>query len=154
NELQVYINSKRPGDVVKVTIYRDGKTMDKEVTLKPRSDDNNQVTLNEKKGDIGNKGTSSETVKSLGLAVSDVSSQLKDKYSISGGAMVTSVDKFSDAFMRGIQEGFVIVEANKKKVNSANDLSDAISGKGSGDSVLLKVLDKNGQERIVAVKLQ
>ncbi|HEY3249559.1 MAG TPA: Do family serine endopeptidase [Ignavibacteria bacterium] len=154
NELQVYINSKRPGDVVKVIIFRDGKTMDKEVTLKPRMDDNNQTTLNEKKGDIGNKGTSSETVKALGIAVSDVSSQVKDKYNITGGAVVTSVDKFSDAFMRGIQEGFVIIEANKKKVNSPGDLSDAISSKSSGDSVLLKVLDKNGQERIVAVKLQ
>jgi S1-C subfamily serine protease len=56
--------------------------------------------------------------------------------------------------MRGLQEGFVITEANKKTVKNVQDLTDAISGKGQGDSVLLKVMDKNGTERIVAVKLQ
>ena len=154
NELQIYINSKRPGDVVKVTLFRDGKTMDKDVTLKPRTDDNNQTALNQKKEEMGNKGSNTETVKSLGISVSDIGSQLKERYNISGGVVVTSVDKSSDAYLRGIQEGFVIVEANKKAVNSASDLTSAISGKGSGDSVLLKVLDKNGTERIVAVKLQ
>jgi serine protease Do len=79
---------------------------------------------------------------------------LKDKYNISGGVVITNVDRFSDAFMRGLQEGFVITEANKKTVKTVDDLNDAISGKGQGDSVLLKVIDKNGTERIVAVKLQ
>jgi serine protease Do len=154
NELQVYINSKRPGDVVKVTLFRDGKTMDKDVTLKPRADDNNQTALNQNKEGTSNKGSNAQTVKSLGVTVADVGSQLKDKYDIKGGVVITGVDRFSDAFMRGLQEGFVIIEANKKTVNSVDDLQDAISGKGQGDSVLLKVLDKNGTERIVAVKLQ
>jgi len=154
NELQVYINSKRPGDVVKVTLFRDGKTMDKDVTLKPRADDNNQTTFNQKKEDMSNKGSNSESVKSLGLTVTDIGSQLKEKYNVAGGVVITGVDKYSDAYLRGLQEGFVITEANKKSVNSVDDLRNAISGKGSGDSVLLKVLDKNGTERIVAVKLQ
>lgn len=38
NELQVIINSKRPGDIAKLTVFRDGKTMEKDVTLKPRHD--------------------------------------------------------------------------------------------------------------------
>jgi serine protease Do len=155
NELQVYINSKHPGDVVKVTLFRDGKTLDKEVTLKPRNDDNLETSQNDnsgKKEDMSSKGSTS--VKALGLSVTDINPQIKDKYNISGGVVITSVDKYSDAFLRGLQEGIVIVEANKKKVNSSDDLADAISGKKSGDSVLLKIIDKTGTERILAVKIQ
>lgn len=154
NELQVIINSKRPGDVAKLTVFRDGKTIEKDVVLKPRQEDNQQTSQLEKNEGVSNKGLNSTTVKSLGIGVQDVPSATKDKYKISGGVVITSIDKYSDAFVRGLTEGFVIIEANKKKVNDANDLSDAISDKKSGDSVILKVIDKTGSERIVAVKVQ
>lgn len=154
NELQVIINSKRPGEVARLTIFRDGKTMEKDVTLKPRQDDQKQTTMNEPKDETSNKGISSKTIKSLGLSVQDAPSSLKEKLNISGGVVVTSVDKFSDSFLRGVQEGVVIVEANKRKVNNTDDLESAISDKKEGDSVLLKVMDKNGTERIIAVKVQ
>ncbi|MBZ0202545.1 MAG: Do family serine endopeptidase [Ignavibacteria bacterium] len=156
NELQVIINSKRPGDVAKLTVFRDGKTMEKDVTLKPRLDSEKETSLNQndKKDEGSNKGVSSTTVKSLGISVQDVSSSVKEKLNISGGVVVTEVDKFSDSFLRGVQEGVVIVEANKKKINSTSDLNDALSGKKAGDSILLKVVDKSGTERIIAVKIQ
>jgi serine protease Do len=156
NELQVIINSKRPGDVAKLTIFRDGKTIEKDVTLKLRQEDSNQTTLNnnQKKDETSNKGVSSTSIKSLGISVQDAPSSLKEKLNISGGVLVTSVDKFSDSFLRGVQEGVVIIEANKKKINDSGDLESAISDKKSGDSVLLKVMDKSGTERIIAVKLQ
>jgi serine protease Do len=111
--------------------------------------------MNQKQEEQGsNKGVSSKSIKPLGLSVQDVSVQLKEKYNISGGALVTSVDKYSDAFIRGLSEGMVIIEANKKKVNNSDDLTDAVSDKKSGDSVLMKVIDKSGTERIIAVKVQ
>jgi serine protease Do len=155
NELQVIINSKRPGDVAKLTIFRDGKTLEKDVTLKPRlDDDRKQTSLNEPTDESGNKGISSKTIKSLGLSVQDAPSSLRDKLNITGGVVVTSVDKYSDSFLRGLTEGVVIVEANKKKVNNSDDLESAISDKKEGDSILLKVMDKSGTERIIAVKVQ
>jgi serine protease Do len=154
NELQVIINSKRPGDVAKLIIFRDGKTMDKDVTLKPRQEDQKETSQVEKNEGVSNKGLNSTSVKPLGLTVQDAPTSVKEKYSISGGVVVTSVDKYSDAFLRGVQEGVVIVEANKQKVNNSNDLSSALNNKKSGDSVLLKVIDKSGTERIIAVKVQ
>ena len=68
--------------------------------------------------------------------------------------MVTSVERMSESFLRGLAEGMVIVEANKKKINDVKDLTDVISDKKSGDPILLKVVDKSGQERIVALKIQ
>lgn len=154
NELQVIINSKRPGDVAKLTIFRDGKTMEKDVTLKPKQEEQKETVLNQNNEEPGNKGVSSLTVKSLGVDVQNAPGSTKEKYKISGGVVVTSVDKYSDAFLRGLQEGSVIIEANKQKINSTDDLSDAISSKKPGDSVLLKIIDKGGTERIIAVKLQ
>src|SRR4030095_15207429 len=111
NELQVIINSKRPGDVAKLTVFRDGKTIEKDVTLKPRQEDNKETSLldKEKNDGVSNKGLNSTTVKPLGISVQDAPSTTKEKYSISGGVVVTSVDKYSDAYLRGVQEGVVIV---------------------------------------------
>jgi serine protease Do len=155
NELQVIINSKRPGDVVKLNVFRDGKTIEKDVTLKPRVEDDNQTALNTNpKDESSNKGISTTTVKSLGLTVSDAPSTMRDKYNISGGVLVTAVDKYSDTFFRGIGEGWVITEIDKKKINGVGDVNDAISGKKEGDAVQIKAIDKAGQERIYFVKVQ
>ncbi|MCI0448590.1 MAG: Do family serine endopeptidase [Chlorobi bacterium] len=154
NELQVIINSKRPGEVVKLTVFRDGKTIEKDVTLKPRQDDNNETAMNKQKDETSNKGVSSTTIKPLGLTVSDAPSSVKEKYNISGGVVVTSVDKYSDTFLRGIAEGWVITEVDKKKVNNVNDLNDSISGRKEGDAVQIKAIDRNGLERIYFIKIQ
>lgn len=154
NELQVIINSKRPGDIAKLTVFRDGKTIEKDVTLKPRAEEEKQTSMNNTQEEGSNKGVNSTTVKGLGISVQDITTSLKEKYNISGGVVVTSVDKFSETFFRGLQEGSVIIEANKKKINNAGDLAEALSGKTTGDPVLLKIVDKSGSERIVALKMQ
>ncbi len=153
NELQVIINSKRPGDIAKLTVFRDGKTIEKDVTLKPRSEEEKQTSMN-KQEEGSNKGVNSTSLNSLGISVQDVNSTVKEKYNISGGVLVTGVERMSESMIRGLQEGFVIIEANKQKINKVGDLEDALSGKKSGDPVLLKVIDKTGQERIVALKIQ
>lgn len=153
NELQVIINSKRPGDVAKLTVFRDGKTIEKDVTLKPRSEEEKQTSMN-KQEEGSNKGVNSTSLNLLGISVQDVNSTVKEKYNISGGVLVTGVERMSESMIRGLQEGFVIIEANKQKINKVGDLEDALSGKKSGDPVLLKVIDKTGQERIVALKIQ
>jgi serine protease Do len=154
NELQVIINSKRPGDIVRLTVFRDGKTFEKEVTLKPRQDEGKETSSNMNKEDSGNRSVSTTTVNSLGITVSEVPSNLKSKYNLSGGALVTNVDRYSESFMRGLSEGIIITEANKKKISGPDDLLSAIADKKAGDSVLLKIIDKSGTERIIAVKLQ
>jgi serine protease Do len=154
NELQVIINSKRPGDVAKLTVFRDGKTIEKDVTLKPRQEEKETSTNDIKKDESSNKGVNSTSIKSLGVDVQNMTGSVKEKYNISGGVLVTAVDKYSDAYLRGLGEGVVIVEANKKKIGDTEDLNSALSDKKPGDSVLLKIIDRNGTERIIAVKLR
>lgn len=156
NQLQAVIGSKRPGDVVKLTLFREGKTFDKEVTLKPRTEDNqNQAMQNNMNKDNSNESeVSSKSIKPLGIKVSIIDNTAKQKYKINAGVIVTSVDMYSESFMRGMREGFVIIEANKKKIESVEDLVNAVGEKNKGDSVILKVITPEGQERLVALLVQ
>jgi serine protease Do len=154
NELQTIIGSKRPGDVVTLTLFRDGKTFDKKVTLKPRSEtDENQTAQNMNENNEQNE-TASKSVKALSLKVANVDNATKKKLNIEGGVMVTSVDTYSESFMRGMQAGMVIVEANKEKVNNVDDFINIVNSKSKGDSILLKVITPDNQERIVALQVQ
>lgn len=156
NQLQTIIGSKHPGDVVKLSIFRDGKTFEQEVTLKARADENENQAIKNKNSqeESHNSEVSSRSVKAIGIQVRDVDNTLKSKYDIKGGVLVTAVEKFSDSFMHGLKEGHIITEANKKPVDNVNDLLDAVSGKSSGDSILLKVLTPEGDVRIIAVKVE
>lgn len=156
NELQAIIGSKHPGDVVKLTMFRDGKQFEKEVTLKPRNEENQNQTAqnNMQQNNSGQGQTSSKSVKALGLSVANVDNATKKKLNIEGGVVVTSVDMYSESFMRGMREGIVILEANKQKVDNVEDLISAVSSKNKGDSILLKVMTPDGQERIVALLVQ
>lgn len=154
NELQAIISSKHPGDVVKLTIFRDGKTIEKDVTLKARTDEQNQ-TVSNKNDDVGNQSLRQlRELKSLGISISDIDNAAKKKYDIDGGAVVTKVDRYSEAFMRGLQEGFIIIEANKQKIENVDDLVNVVKDKNDGDTILLKVIATDGSQRIIAVKIQ
>jgi serine protease Do len=153
NQLQMIVGSKHPGETVKLVVYRDGKTFDKEVTLKARTEDENQAVQNNKPQKQGDSELSSKTLSSIGLTVRDIDNSIKSKYDIKGGVAIVSVDQFSESFMRGLRQGYIIIEANKKSVNDVSDLEDALSGKTSGDSILLKVVTTEGDVRIFAVKV-
>jgi len=155
NELQLIVGSHHPDETVKLSVFREGSTFEKEVTLKPKSEDAQTTTMNDKSQDEGNKGeTATKSVTTVGVTVSDLPSNLKSQLKVSNGVLVTAVDQYSDAYLRGIRKGTVIVEANKKSINNPDDLADAVSGKGKGDSILMKVVTSDGQERIMAVQLQ
>jgi serine protease Do len=155
NELQALIGSKHPGDVVKLSIFRDGKTIDKDVTLKARADENEELATNQSQRQESNESTlSSKTIKSLGMQISNIDQSTKDKYDVKNGVLVTSVDNFSEAFMRGIREGVVIIEADKKKIDNVDDLAEIVNGKKRGDSILMRIVTPDKQERIVAVEIQ
>lgn len=154
NELQSIIASKHPGDIVKLTIFRDGKSFEQEVTLKARTEDKTESSSMEKKDDSKSGEILKKSIKSLGLTVSSLDNTTKKKLNISEGVLITGVEPYSESFMRGIQVGNAIIEANKQKVTSVDELVDIINEKKSGESILLKIITNDGIERIFAVKIQ
>jgi len=153
NQLQTVIGSRRPGDVVTLLVFRDGKNMDVKVKLKPRSDSDVAATENGNKNQELHENSANRKLESLGLIVSELTEDMKAKYEVSGGIIVKDVAHFSEAFNRGMRSGFIIIETDKQKVNSITDFENILSKKEKGDVLVMKVVTQMKDIRLIAVEM-
>jgi serine protease Do len=149
NELQTLVATHHPGDVVKLQIFRDGKTMEKNVTLKAREE--NQVASNEKDDQTEEEEKTPDVPTSLkfdnvGMSVRALTPEEKKQLSIERGVLVTEVKPYSEAFNRFIATNDVIVEADKKEMTSPGDLKKVFESHKPGDSVLLRIKRRDSQQ--------
>ena len=148
NELQSYVATHHPGDVVTLKVYREGAVTEKKVTLKAREEEKKIAEAAEPKEDE-EEGEAAESAKALkldnlGMTVRSLSSDEKKSLGVDGGAMITDVKQFGEAYNRFLAKNAVIVEADRKAVHSSSDLKKIIDGKKSGDSLLLRVKTDGG----------
>jgi S1-C subfamily serine protease len=110
-ELQENIAQHRPGDEVKVTVMRNKKEKNFDVTLKNLQGNTKVV----KKFDLD----------MLGAAFQPIDEDVMRHLGVSYGLQVTGVDKgkFADA---GIKKGFVILKVNGSKITSEEDLAQVL----------------------------
>jgi serine protease Do len=117
NELIKEIQKKKVGQKVKLNVVRDGKPMTIEVTLTAMPD--KPEALKEKEGE-----------EKLGARVQELTPQLSARYRISSeikrGVIVISVEEGSPADELGLQEGDVVLEINRKKIETTKDFDRAI----------------------------
>jgi serine protease Do len=117
NELIKEIQKKKVGQKVKLNVVRDGKPMTIEVTLTAMPD--KPEALKEKEGE-----------EKLGARVQELTPQLSARYRISSeikrGVIIISVEEGSPADELGLQEGDVILEINRKKIETTKDFDRAI----------------------------
>ncbi len=153
NELQTIIGSKHPGETVSLVVFRDGSRKNMKVTLKPREENNETAAQNTSPREE-NSLTGSASFESLGFTAADLTSQEKSKFNVDGGVKITDVKVYSEAFDRGLRQGLVIVEADKKEISDTGDLKSVISSKSTGDVVVLKVKTPDSTTRLVAVEVK
>ncbi|MFH2032610.1 MAG: Do family serine endopeptidase [Bacteroidota bacterium] len=153
NELQSYVASKRAGSKITLTIFRDGKTIERKVKLKAREDEESKPVVAKKEKQ---KSDDSEVVEveleSLGLTIKNADSKTLKEYKTDYGVLITNVKKFSKAENQRLFPGLIISEVDRRKVNDASDFEDKIKN-SKGSAVLLKVLDKNGTSRFVGLEI-
>ena len=117
NELVKEIQKKNVGQKVKLSIVRDGKAMTLEVTTTAMPD--KPEALKEK-----------EVEEKLGARVQELTPQIAARYRISSeikhGVVVISVEAGSPADDIGLQEGDVILEINRKKIETIKDFEKGI----------------------------
>ena len=146
NQLQGYIASKSAGTTVKLSLFRDGKEIEREVTLKARDSDTKVEPIankeNENEGSSESKSSTAQ-FEDLGFTVSNLSSKEKADFKVDHGVVITDVKRFSKAEDTQLAKGFVILEADKKKVNSVTELRSILKDK-KGSAVLLKLQDGRG----------
>ena len=149
NQLQSEVSQKRAGDFVSLKIWREDKTLDVKVKLKPR-DDEDLASLEveeeeEEKEDLFD-------FENLGFEVASLNDEVQESMDIDYGVIITQVERYSEAQKRGLFVGGVILKADREKVNSPKDLARIFANKSPGDGILLQVQYENGN-RIVALEI-
>ena len=153
NDLQSYVASKNAGDKVKLKIFRNGKTFEREITLRPRKEDEADakpvIKKEERKVD---ETLQSKTYKEIGLTVKNLTTSDLKKYNVENGILITAVEPISSAFDAGLRDGLVIIEVNKKKIDSVKEFDEIIS-RNKGSAVLLRVKDAQGNARFIGLEI-
>lgn len=153
NDLQSYVASKHAGNKVKLKIFRNGKTFEKEITLRPRKEDETDTKPVKKKEERKIDETiESKTYKEIGLTVKNLTSSELKKYNVENGILISKVESISIAFDAGLREGLVIVEVNRKKIDSVKEFDEEVSKK-KGSALLMRVRDAQGNARFVGLEI-
>ncbi|WEK19123.1 MAG: trypsin-like peptidase domain-containing protein [Candidatus Pedobacter colombiensis] len=117
-DLQEKIGRLSPGDKVELTYSRNGQLKDTRVTLKgERNNSPEEILLTSKKG---------RKVEPLGASFAPAPSQLKDKYGVKDGVVVTEIEqgKVFDSFKN--PKTLLVTTVNGKPVNNSNDVEVAL----------------------------
>ncbi len=96
-------------------------------------------------------------VSALGLTLSGITPELKDKFSLSDdakGVVVVEVAQNSSAADKGVRPGDVIMEAAQQEVKSPQDVSGRIDEeKKAGRKSILLLVERQGDLRFVALRI-
>ncbi|MEZ4802906.1 MAG: trypsin-like peptidase domain-containing protein [Gelidibacter sp.] len=124
SDLSGYLTTKRPNDVVKVTIDRDGDEKILPVTLTKFEN---------------------STVEYLDMQLKNIPKQAKEKYKIEYGVLVIKNENYALYKNLGINEGYVITEINGEKINSVKDIA-KLQQKYGDNITKISVINTNGQK--------
>ncbi len=153
NQLQTLLLRYRPGDKVTLRIWRDGKELVKEVRLEARDE---SVAATDKSAEPS-PGESADTkgpvrFDDLGFSVAPLRPETKDKLDVASGVEVTNVERYSEAYMRGLTPNSVILSVDRKPVDSPGQLRSMIASKKPGDVVMLEVKSQVGKQ-VVSLRI-
>jgi serine protease Do len=152
NQLQTLIGAKKPGEEVTLVVFRDGKSFNQNVVLKPRVESKDLINDSSKPRE-GSSDIRTKTFENLGFVVSDLTNSVKKDFNIEKGVQVTNVKNYSEAFNRGLRAGMVILEADKISIESVEQLDEILNKKGKGDVLVLKVMLQNKEIMLIAIEL-
>ena len=145
------------GKRVDVVVIRKGKEVTIGVTLGRLEDGEKIIAKNASSKRTGE----TETVSVLGMKLSGLSDQLREKFKLSEkakGVVVTSVEPDSSAADKRIQPGDIIAEAGEKEISTPSELAKRVKElkKEGRGSILLLVLKtaRGGDPHFIALRLE
>jgi len=140
---------------VPVTVWRKHEETTLQVKIGRLEESDQQASTQEPPKASGKD--QSGIVKTLGLTLSSVTPELKEKYSLaddSKGVVVVEVAKDSPAAAKGVRAGDMIMEAAQEEVKSPGEISSRIDeAKKSGRKSILLLVERQGDLRFVALRL-
>lgn len=123
SDLNGYISTKKPNDVVDVAFLRNGKMQHANVRLI--------------KQDVAK-------VSALGLALENLTSAELKKLNISNGVRIVAITN-KELMYYGVKVGYIITSIDNNKVISVEDVNNMIANKSSGDVLRIEMLNLDGE---------
>ena len=143
------------GKSVPVTVWRKRQETKLQVTV-GKLDETEQVAAQEPPKNKQPSKADSSTVTTLGLTLSNITQELKEKFSLNDdkGVVVVDVTKDSPAADKGLRAGDVIMEAAQEEIKSATQVAGKIDdAKKAGRKSILLLVERQGDLRFVALRL-
>jgi serine protease Do len=143
-DFRMAVASTPPGQKVNIKVVRHGTEQVFQAALGER-----KIEEQQKKGPISFDAQPEAPKAELGLSIDNVTSRMAQSLNISGGALVLEVKAGSLAEEAGLegqsQTGSdIIVEANGKKIETAQDLLNLVKSLRSGEDIVLKFIRYSG----------
>ncbi len=145
-QLLLAVSQLAPGSSAQIEYLRDGKTAMTTAELERRPGETLAGRSDDRRPD-GTEGILG------GVGVSDLTAQLRNQLQIPSrvrGAVITRVDPTAPAGRQGLREGDVILELNRKPVQSSQDVAQ-ISRELQGDSVMALIW-REGRTQFVVIE--
>ena len=137
-QLQAAISSERPGNKVTLTVMRDGKSLNLPVTLEG---------LNKKSDETASNSGDSHGKARWGVGLENLTPDLRQELQLPDnvkGVVIGNVVPGSPADNAGISRGDVIMEVNRKPVQSADDVKRELGNVPSGKDAMVLVWSNGG----------
>ena len=137
-ELQVMVGQKQPGSKITLKVLRDGKTITIPVTLEE---------LGNRTAEGRDDSAKGEGKMHWGIGLSNLTPEIRDQLQAPRelhGAVIEQVAPGSSADNAGLQQGDIILEVNRHKVQTASDVQQALSSVPKGQDALLLVWSNGG----------
>ncbi|MGA8224654.1 MAG: DegQ family serine endoprotease [Candidatus Acidiferrales bacterium] len=142
NQLRLQVAQTAPGTSVKLSVWREGKTLDKTLTLGELPETAEKTSQSEQSGGALE-----------GVEVENLTPEIAQDLNLgtgTHGVVITSVDSSSAAAATGLGRGDVIQEVNHKTVTNVDEYRRALAG-SEKQSVLLLV-NHGGVTRYIVVE--
>lgn len=148
NSFRSRVASTAPGSTMDLVILRDGKRIEKTVTIGTLDEEEMAAAA------PGGPGGPAKVEQDLGMTVQNLTDDVAAElgYEDEEGVVVTSVEPGSPADMAGIESGNLIQEVNRKKVKNIGQFEEAID-KASGKGTVLLLVSDGQYSRYVALRM-
>jgi len=145
NDLRFKIADIEPGTKVNIKVIRDGK--EKSFTVK----------ITEKEPEAESE-PAAPSGKDIGISVTSMTPRLARRYGYrtQEGLLITQVRKYSEAERKQLKAGDIILEVNRKEIDSVKELENVMKKTESGDAIILLIRrESNGefQDFIVTLRI-
>jgi serine protease Do len=151
------VAATKPGDDVRLKVWRDGKYADVDVKIGEQPEDLTAIGMRNggraAPGAGGNNaGPASKSEDKLGLRLATPSDQTIQQFGLGEeakqGALITSVKSNSPAYKAGLRPGLVITRVNNQPVKDAQEASAAIAKQDLSKGVRFYVVSPDGSRFI------